>query len=181
MAPPLPYTYSPCCPVRSLTHHFLVARPQLTHPPLQAYSPTMSCSHLTFLVPSSLPTCAPLLSDSHRVTSFAASPLPACSPCRRAGGGPSVQMMMPGPRRRSAYLVVAAVRRRTISWNRRSPLQQKSQWDRQMLRHEGLIHGLSYILPLLHLTQDVKFSSERAHSISCASDFFDLEWVVDGE
>jgi hypothetical protein len=173
MAPPSPYTYSPCCPVRSLPYTALPNCSPTAYTPasLQAYSPTMSCSHLTFLVPSSLPTCAPLLSDLHRVTSFVASPLPVCSPCRRAGGGPSVQMMMPGPQRHSAYLVVAAARRRTISWNRRLPLQLKSQWDRQVLRHEGLIHRLSHILPLLHLTQDVKFSSEKAHSISYTKDF----------
>src|SRR5579863_1809147 len=112
MAQPLPYTYSPCCPVRSPPHTALPSCSPTAHipAPLQAYSPTMSCSHPTFLVPSSLPTCEPLLSVSPRVTSFAASPSPVCLPCRRVDGGQSVQMMMPGPRRRSA-LVVAVVRR----------------------------------------------------------------------
>jgi hypothetical protein len=109
--------------VHSLTPRFLLTHPQLTTPPghlLQAYSPTMPCSLPTFLVPNSLPTFAPLLSDSHRVTSFAASPLLVCSPCRWADGGPSVQMTMLGQRRRSACLVVAAVTRRATSRNRRS-------------------------------------------------------------
>jgi ER membrane protein SH3 len=81
---------------RSLTPHVLA--------PFQAYSPTMSCSHPITLVPSSHPTCAPRRSDSHRAISSAASHLPVCSPCRQAGGGPSVQTTMPTPRRSSAHL-----------------------------------------------------------------------------
>jgi hypothetical protein len=150
MAPPLPFTYTPCCPVRSLGHTTRSRRSPTTHTfaPLQAYSPTMSCSHPTFLMPSSLPTCAPLLSDWHRAISSAASPLPVCSPCRQAGGGLSAQTMMLGLRRRSAYLVLAAVRRRAASRNRRSPRGVKLWWDQRLLQHEGLIHGLSHLSPV---------------------------------
>ena len=125
--------------VRPAQYVHFVTWPFSTQPlaPLQAYSPTMSCSHPTTLVPSSLPTCGPLLSDSHRVTSFAASPLLVCSPCRQAGGGPNAQTMMPGRRRRSACLAMAVVRRRAASRNRIHLHGVKSLQDPQQLQHEA--------------------------------------------
>lgn len=119
--------------VRAAQYVHLVTLPFSTPTlaPLQAYSPTMSCSHLTCLVPSSLPTCGPLLSGSRRVTSFAVLPLLAYSPCRWAGGGPNAQMMMPGRRRRSACLAVAMVRKRAASQNQRHLHGVKSLQDRR--------------------------------------------------
>ena len=95
--------------------------------PFQAYSPTMSRSHPTTPVPSSHPTCARRRSDSHRAISSAASHLQVSSPCRQADGGPSVQMMMLTPRRSSARLVVATVRRKVANRDLRKLRRVRTQ------------------------------------------------------